>query len=66
MIGTPNSGSPAAVWDISGCPPGSDSDLFLGSAATEVLDRPQSTHFMLSLEIGCRIWRVIRAYYGFG
>jgi pimeloyl-ACP methyl ester carboxylesterase len=45
MIGTPNPGSPAAVWDISGCPPGSDSDLFLGSAATEVLDRPQITHY---------------------
>ena len=45
MIGTPNSGSPAAVWDASGCPPGSDSDLFVGSAATEVVDRPQSTHY---------------------
>jgi pimeloyl-ACP methyl ester carboxylesterase len=45
MIGTPNSGSPAAVWDLSGCPPGSDSDLFPGSAATEVGDRPQSTNY---------------------
>jgi pimeloyl-ACP methyl ester carboxylesterase len=45
MIGTPNSGSPAAVWDISGCPFGSDSDLFAGSAATQVVDRPQSTHY---------------------
>lgn len=45
MIGTPNSGSPSAVWDISGCLPGSDSDLFPGSSATEVVDRPQSTHY---------------------
>lgn len=45
MIGTPNSGSPAAVWDISGCPLGSDSDLFVGSAATEVVDKPQSTNY---------------------
>ena len=33
MIGTPNSGSPAAWIDITGCPFGSDRDLFPGSAA---------------------------------
>ena len=45
MIGTPNSGSPVSVWYFTGCPPGSDSDLFPGSAATLVVDRPQSTHY---------------------
>jgi pimeloyl-ACP methyl ester carboxylesterase len=45
MIGTPNAGSPAAWWDISGCPFGSDSDLFPGSDATQVVDRPQSTNY---------------------
>jgi hypothetical protein len=43
MIGTPNSGSPVSVWYFTGCPPGSDSDLFPGSAATLVVDRPHST-----------------------
>jgi len=45
MIGTPNSGSPAAVWDLTGCTLGSDKDLHPGSAATRVVDRPQSTHY---------------------
>ncbi|HEY1248048.1 MAG TPA: hypothetical protein VGE97_03570, partial [Nitrososphaera sp.] len=45
MIGTPNSGSPAAWVDITGCPFGSDRDLFPGSTATEVVDKPQSTHY---------------------
>lgn len=45
MIGTPNSGSPAAWVDITGCPFGSDIDLLPGSAATQVVDRPQSTHY---------------------
>jgi pimeloyl-ACP methyl ester carboxylesterase len=45
MIGTPNSGSPAAVWDITGCPLGSDKDLLPGSAATQVADRSQSAHY---------------------
>jgi len=45
MIGTPNSGSPAAAWDFTGCPFGSDSDLVPGSAATKVSDRPQTTHY---------------------
>ncbi len=45
MIGTPNAGSPAAVWDLSGCPFGSDSDLFPRSPATRVVDRPQSTNY---------------------
>ena len=42
MIGTPNSGLPAAWLDITGCPFGSDRDLLPGSAATEVVDRPQT------------------------
>jgi pimeloyl-ACP methyl ester carboxylesterase len=45
MIGTPNAGSPAALWDFTGCPFGSDSDLFPGSPATQVVDRPQSTNY---------------------
>jgi pimeloyl-ACP methyl ester carboxylesterase len=45
MIGTSNAGSPAALWDFTGCPLGSDSDLFPGSAATRVVDRPQNTHY---------------------
>lgn len=45
MIGTPNSGSTAAWVDITGCPFGSDKDLFPGSAATEVRDRPESTNY---------------------
>ena len=45
MIGTPNSGSPVSVWYFTGCPPGSHRDLFAGSAATLVVDRPQSTHY---------------------
>jgi pimeloyl-ACP methyl ester carboxylesterase len=45
MIGTPNAGSPAALWDFTGCPVGSDSDLFPGSTATRVVDRPQSTNY---------------------
>jgi pimeloyl-ACP methyl ester carboxylesterase len=45
MIGTPNAGSPAALWDFTGCPFGSDGDLFPGSTATRVVDRPQSTHY---------------------
>jgi pimeloyl-ACP methyl ester carboxylesterase len=45
MIGTPNAGSPAALWDFTGCPFGSDSDLFPGSSATRVVDRPQSTNY---------------------
>ncbi len=45
MIGTPNSGSPVGWIDFTGCLPGSDSDLIPGSAATLVVDRPQSTHY---------------------
>ena len=45
MIGTPNAGSPAAFVDVTGCPFGSDSDLFPGSPATQVVDRPQSTNY---------------------
>jgi pimeloyl-ACP methyl ester carboxylesterase len=45
MIGTPNSGSPIAWFDFTTCPRGSDIDLFPGSAATMVVDRPQSTHY---------------------
>jgi pimeloyl-ACP methyl ester carboxylesterase len=45
MIGTPNSGSPAAWVDITGCPFGSDRDLLPGSAATRVIDQPQTTHY---------------------
>lgn len=45
MIGTPNAGSPAALWDFTGCPLGSDSDLVPGSPATQVVDRPQSTNY---------------------
>jgi len=45
MIGTPNSGSPAAWLDITGCPFGSDKDLLPGSVATRVIDRPQNTHY---------------------
>lgn len=45
MIGTPNSGSPAAWVDITGCPFGSDKDLIPGSAASHVVDQPQSTHY---------------------
>jgi hypothetical protein len=45
MIGTPNAGSTAAFLDISGCPFGSDSDLFPGSPATQVVDKPQSTNY---------------------
>ena len=45
MIGTPNSCSPAAWIDITGCPFGSDRDLFPGSAATQIVDQPQSTHY---------------------
>jgi len=45
MIGTPNSGSSAAWVDITGCPFGSDRDLLPGSAATRVVDQPQSTHY---------------------
>ncbi|MGB8036215.1 MAG: alpha/beta fold hydrolase [Nitrososphaeraceae archaeon] len=45
MIGTPNAGSPAAFVDITGCPFGSDIDLFPGSLATQVVDRPQSTNY---------------------
>jgi pimeloyl-ACP methyl ester carboxylesterase len=45
MIGTPNAGSPAAFLDISGCHVGSDIDLFPGSPATQVVDKPQSTNY---------------------
>jgi pimeloyl-ACP methyl ester carboxylesterase len=45
MVGTPNGGSPAAWLDLSGCPFGSDFDLFRGSAATEVLDKPNSSNY---------------------
>jgi pimeloyl-ACP methyl ester carboxylesterase len=45
MIGTPNAGSPAAFVDVTGCPFGSDTDLFPGSPATQVVDRPQSTNY---------------------
>ena len=44
MIGTPNSGSPAARLDITDYPRGSDSGLFPGLAATKMVNRPQSTH----------------------
>ena len=50
MIGTPNAGSPAALLDITGCPFGSDIDLFPGSPATQVVNRPQSTIITLLLE----------------
>jgi triacylglycerol lipase len=26
MIGTPNAGSPAALWDLTGCPPGASAE----------------------------------------
>jgi pimeloyl-ACP methyl ester carboxylesterase len=45
MIATPNSGSPAALWDFSGCPFGSDFDLFHSSNATNVSDKFQSTNY---------------------
>lgn len=45
MIGTPNAGSSAAWWDFSGCLFGSDFDLFPGSDATNVVDKPQSTNY---------------------
>ncbi len=45
MIATPNSGTPAAYGDFTGCPVGSDSDLFPGSTATQVVDKPQSTSY---------------------
>lgn len=45
MIGTPNAGSPSAWLDLTGCPFGSDFDLFPGSAATNVSDRPESTNY---------------------
>jgi pimeloyl-ACP methyl ester carboxylesterase len=45
MIGTPNAGSPAAWFDISGCPFGSDFDLFPESDATNVVDDPNSTNY---------------------
>jgi pimeloyl-ACP methyl ester carboxylesterase len=44
MIGTPNAGTTAAFLDITRCS-GSDSDLLPGSFATQVADRPQSTHY---------------------
>ena len=48
MIGTPNNGSPASFWDapiFSGCPFGAARDLFPGSPATQVTDRPDSTNY---------------------
>jgi pimeloyl-ACP methyl ester carboxylesterase len=45
MIGTPNAGTTAAFLDLTRCPIGSDSDLFPGSFATQVVDRPQLTHY---------------------
>jgi len=45
MIGTPNNGSPASFWDITGCPLGAARDLFPGSAATQVKDRPENTNY---------------------
>jgi triacylglycerol lipase len=45
MIGTPNAGSQAAFFDLTGCPFGSDIDLFPGSIATQVVDQPQSTNY---------------------
>ena len=54
MIGTPNSGSPVSVWYFTGCPPGSDSDLFPGSAATLVVDRPRVPTITLLSETGSR------------
>jgi uncharacterized alpha/beta hydrolase family protein len=45
MIGTPNAGSPAAVWDATGCPLGSEKDLLPGSAATKSKDQPLNTKY---------------------
>jgi len=45
MIGTPNAGTPASFFDFTGCPSGSDSDLFPGSPATQVNDKPKSTNY---------------------
>jgi pimeloyl-ACP methyl ester carboxylesterase len=45
MIGTPNAGSPAAFVDLTGCPPGSDRDLFPWSQAPHVRDRPENTKY---------------------
>ena len=63
MIGTPNAGSPGAFVDITGCPFGSDIDLFPGSLATQVVDftlkGPTTT---LLLETGCQmicVWEVV-------
>jgi pimeloyl-ACP methyl ester carboxylesterase len=46
MIGTPNSGTTAAFSDLTGCAafPGSDSDLWPNSEATQAADR-NSTHY---------------------
>lgn len=45
MIGTPNAGSLAAWVDFSGCPFGSDFDLFPGSITTMVADKPDITNY---------------------
>lgn len=45
MIGTPNAGSPAAYWDITGCPVGAFIDLLPGSSATNVEDHPENNNY---------------------
>ena len=64
MIGTPNSGSPAAWMDITGCPFDSDSDLFPGHSLL-------GSRFDLKIPLLCYCWKldticVCLALYGIG
>lgn len=55
MIGTPNAGSPVALWgDITGCPPGASADLIPGSAATRTEDLPEKTNYFTIAGTGGR------------
>jgi pimeloyl-ACP methyl ester carboxylesterase len=45
MIGTPNNGTSAALWDFTGCFPVGISELLPGSPGTTAEDRPENTNY---------------------
>lgn len=45
MIGTPNAGTSAAIWDFTGCFPAGINELLPGSPGTTAEDHPESTNY---------------------
>ena len=65
MIGTPNAGTSAAIWDFTGCFPAGINELLPGSPGTTAKDHPEIPIIIQSQATGYPIYHVRLSFHGY-